>query len=192
VAGLVRRWLSGWRGVEIDMRSPLPIEEVRARLQAGVKGRWRAAASLGPGGFDGRRVIGRVRDDSIRIEAGKATIRNSWRPVARCDLDPDPGGAGCRLTGTLRAPWFVLVFSAIWLGGVCLFVVIGVLATIVALVTGHAREAGAPAAVAGAGVGFFVLGTGLIGVGFALGRKDGEFLLTWLADELQVTGPPRD
>jgi hypothetical protein len=183
VPGRVRRWRDGWRGEAIDMRSPLPIEEARARLQAGVTSLW----SADPGGLGDRRVVGWVRDDGrVRLAGRYAMVRNSWRPVARGELRPE--GTGCRLTGTLRAPLPVLVFSAIWLGGVGVFFLIGLLATIVALATGHAREAGGPAAVAAAGVGLFGSGAGLVGGCFALGRRDGDFLLDWLAGELEVVG----
>lgn len=182
--GVIRRRLAAWRGVEIDLRSPLPVDVVRVRLQTGGTSRWSPSLALSPG-FDRRRVVGRVRDDGrVRLVAANPMIRNSWRPVARGVLRAD--GTGCRLTGTLRAPWFVLIFCGIWLGFACAFAIIGFLATIVALVTGHAQEAGGPAAVAGGGLGFVAVGAGIMGFGFAMGRRDGEFLLGWLTEKMQA------
>jgi hypothetical protein len=176
-------WRSGWRGVEIDIRSPLPISEARTRLRAAVKSRWDLS------GFDGRQVVGRVRDDdTVRLQARTAMVRNSWRPVARCGLRLD--GLGCRLTGKLRAPVSVLVFSAVWLGLACVFALISLAAMLATLATGHWHDAGpATAAVAAVGIAFVVFGAGLINVGFAAGRKDGDFLLAWLAERLESTAP---
>jgi hypothetical protein len=192
VVGVIGRWLSAWRGVKIDMHSPLPVDVVRTRLEAGGTPRWSPSSALSPR-FDRRRVISRVRaDDSVRLEAAIPMIRNSWRPVAHGVLRPE--GTGCRLTATLRAPWFVLLFSGIWLSAAGAFAIVGVLATVVTLVTGHASEAGGPAAVAGGGIGFVVFGAALMGAGFAMGRRDGEFLLGWLAERLNATptGSPDD
>ena len=182
MAGIVRQWLSGWRGVPIDLSSPLPLDVARSRLRAEVQSRW------SPGGFDGRRVVGRLRDDdTMRLEARAPMIRNSWRPVARCDLGP--AGAGCRVTGTLRAPAAVLAFSAVWLTLACLAGLLGLLSLLAALATGHWHEAGGPAVVAAAAAGFVLAGSALIGVGFAFGRRDGDFLLTWLAELLDTATP---
>jgi hypothetical protein len=43
--------------------------------------------------------------------------------------------------------------------------------------------------VAAVGIAFVVFGAGLINVGFAAGRKDGDFLLAWLAERLESTAP---
>jgi hypothetical protein len=181
VPGVVGRWLSSWRGIPIDLHSPLPIDVARTRLQVGGSV-WSPALAL-TDGFSGRRVKGRVRGGHrVRLEAGFVGIRNSWRPVAHADLVAE--GTGCRLTGTLRTPLAVLLFSGIWLGIAALVAVIGFLAAVVTVATGHAREVGAPAAVAGGGLGFVAVGASLMGAGFAMGRRDAEFLLGWLEAEL--------
>jgi len=180
---LFRRWLDGWRGVPIDIRSPLSIDLARARLREGTTSRW------SPSGLDGhRRVTGRVRDDgTVRLEAGSSTVRNSWRPAAHCVLEPY--GSGCRLLGVLRAPLPVLAFSAVWLSLAGCFFLIGLAATVVTLATGHVREAGAPAALLGGSAGFVAAGGGIMGVGFAIGRRDGIFLIEWLTDQLEAADP---
>jgi hypothetical protein len=186
VGGFLRPTFGGWRGVEINMRSPLPVDVARERLRAGVAGRFRVTATFDSAAYEGRQIVGRIGDDgSVRLEAGSITVRNSWRPIAHGDLRRD--GTGSRLSGTLRVPPLVRVFSVLWLGFACLFFVITAAATIVTLATGHTRDVGDPATILGIAVAMVVFGGGLVVGGSAFGRRDGDFLLVWLAEKLEVT-----
>jgi hypothetical protein len=174
---LVRRWLGSWRAVHIEVVSPLPADVARARLRDAKQSRWSGSAD--------RQVVGRVSERSIRLAGRNGMVSNSWRPIAHCDLYPH--GRGCVLTGTLRVSRPVLIFSAVWLGIAAAVAVLSLGALLVALATGHAREAGGPAAGAGVGAGFVLIGATIMGVGFAAGRRDGEFLLAWLKETLDAS-----
>ena len=182
--GQVRHWLDGWRGVPIDVRSPLPLDQALDRLRAAAPSRWRPSVTLNPNWLGNRRVKVRVTDHHVRLEVRNPAIRNSWQPIARCTLEPD--GPGCRLLGTLRARWAVLAFSAFWLTGVGLAALVSFLATLVTLVTGDFHDAAPAATVLGATTGMAAFGVLLFGFGFALGRRDATFLHAWLTEHLQA------
>lgn len=79
-------WLRAWRSEPLAFVSPLSAEVARARLIEGRISHLRAAFSFGGGG--GFTVAGHVGARRISVQAAKAGIRNSWRPVFRGRLDP--------------------------------------------------------------------------------------------------------
>lgn len=64
-----------------------------------------------------------------------AMSRNSWRFVFEGTIYQD--GAGTRLAGTLGPNAFIPVFSAIWIGFVSLFLIVGFVGFVSNLATGH-------------------------------------------------------
>src|SRR5690348_6027856 len=115
VRGWIGFWLSGWRSEPVEFVSPLPVPEVRAVLREGSTSYLRSALSYG--GAGGYRVLGRVGERRVTLEAGRAGVRNSWRPVLHARLEA--AGTGSRLTGRLGWSPVVKAISGGWLAVVC-------------------------------------------------------------------------
>lgn len=77
--------------------------------------------------------LGRVSGATFRMYP-RGLGRNSWRWVYSGSVVAD--GEHSRLTGTLGPPRILLVFSAVWLGFVAAFVVVGIAGMIRALISG--------------------------------------------------------
>jgi hypothetical protein len=191
VAGFVRVLLGSWRAAPIDLRSTLPVDAAVARLHDGAESVWRSSFTLSVD-VGRRRVYGRVADHYFRLWAAEGFSRNSWRPVARGELEPD--GPGCRLLGQLRVGIPVLLLSTVWLALAALGSLVALLATVATLVTGDFTDARPAAITAGVACAVLLIGGLLTGAGLESGREDGEFLLDWLAERLETGrqgGPSR-
>ena len=87
------------------------------------------------GGIGGGTTFkGRIVGSSVRLTQHSGN-RNSWRFVFEGTVLPTTSGS--LLKGTVGPVKFVPVFSAIWLGGVTLFLLGGVIGVFAVSVTGH-------------------------------------------------------
>ncbi|GAB1646463.1 hypothetical protein KRMM14A1259_68860 [Krasilnikovia sp. MM14-A1259] len=158
----------------------LPVETVRARLIAGHTSYLRAAFMFG--GWGEHRVIGRVGIRRVSLEAVTVGVRNSWRPVMRGHLEPD--GTGSRLVGRLGWSPFVRAFSALWLAGVVCVFLVGVIHAAVSAWSGDVGgEVFVPCLVS---LGFLAFFVGLTAWGIYAGRRDADYLRSWLTDRVQT------
>ena len=169
----------------ILLSSPLSAEEAVVRLSREMTASQDDAI---PWLLDrrGERVVqGKVSRDRIRLAAGLYQVQNSCRPVLRARLVTTPHG--CQLTGKLgllphlRGFLFVLA-ATLSLGGI---LALGQLAldapnihSFVALMDSTMPLLGVVTA-GSIVVGFFSLLTWL-------GRKDGDYLMTWVSTRLEV------
>jgi hypothetical protein len=83
----------------------------------------------------GMAYLGRFSGASFRMYP-RGLGRNSWRWVYTGSVVSD--GDGARLTGTLGPPRVLLAFSALWVGVVVAFIVVGVVGLIHDLLTSGA------------------------------------------------------
>jgi hypothetical protein len=101
------------------MTSPLTGAELVERLSARLEPIPRSPFWYPRSGMA---YLGRVVGDSFRMYP-RGLGRNSWRWVYTGSVDSDAGTA--RLTGALGPPRLLLIFSALWVGLVVAFVVVG-------------------------------------------------------------------
>jgi len=160
--------------------SPLAVQVARQRLAAGRISYFRAAFTFG--GVGGYRVVGRVGARRIVLEAAKAGVRNSWRPVFRGRLEP--ARTGSRLVGTLGWHPVVKAITALWLGAVsCLF--LGLVVRLVALAW-NGNATGDDVLFCLVPLAFVVFFAGLSAWAILAGRGEVRYLRSWLADRLQT------
>ena len=175
----IRVWVRAWRSEPLVLVSPLPVPAVRARLIEGRTTYLRAAFTFA--GFGGYRVVGRVGERRIVLEAAAVGVRNTWRPVLRGRLEPE--GTGSRLVGRLGWSPFVKAFSALWLTIVG-SAFVGITLRAVAVVWSGEATGGVflygliP-------LGMLLFFVGLTAWGIQLGRR-AIYLRSWLGDRLQT------
>ncbi len=191
VKRLLDSWVDVWRSRPIFIHSTLPPEVAISRMKEGAHGY--VALLARSWGSAGRIVTGSIRTDRIRLVACRRLGRNSWRPVLHAQILA--ASDGCELVGSFQVPVFVQAFTAVWLSFAGLSVVMGLLATLVAIGEGpalplYSTATGSWSGVA-AGLGFTGLaacfvafGVGLAAVGSRIGLADEQYLRTWLAERL--------
>jgi hypothetical protein len=180
----IRRWLRLWRVEPVEVVSPLSVDEVEARLAAGLTTRRQVLVGQW-GDPDARAVFGRVSRRGVRLTARPRFVRNSWIPVFRGQLVP--AGAGCRLVGTIGWHPFTRAFTAVWLTMVTLFLIGTTIGAAVLTAAGHVTADFVPMVLVPAGM--LCLGGGLITGAGRAGWRDAAFLRGWLAERLQASGP---
>lgn len=173
-------WLRAWLSEPVVLRSPLPVESVRARLIEGSISGLRDEFVLGVGDY---RVVGRVGSSWISLVARKGSARNSFRPVLRGWLEPD--GAGCRLVGTFGWAPAVKAFVALWLGaGTCVFLGL-VVDAVVRAFGGDATATGFVVCLIP--LGYVLAGVAVVAKGSRVDRGEAWYFQSWLADRLQTS-----
>ena len=168
--------MRAWRSEPVALESPLPLPVVRQRLKDGSVSYLRAGFAYG--GLGGYRVVGRVCDRTVSLQAARVGIRNSWRPVMRGRLEP--AGTGTRLVGKLGWHPAVRVFSGVWVG---MAFGIFLVATGFAVAAPWDPKAFLVSLVPLGFVAFFV---GLTALCIRLSRGEVAYLRSWLADRLQT------
>jgi hypothetical protein len=161
--------------------SPLSYLRVYEQLRSGLAPRrfWDQPMSS----EDGYCVVGSMGNRWIRMEAVPSGTRNSFRPIARVRLDSLARGS--RLTGTVRVPFLVRVFSAFWLFAACCFVVVAVGIDVDSLMTG--RAAWGDALLVLVPVAMIVFIAALTSWGIDSGRDDTRYLHAWLVERLHAS-----
>jgi hypothetical protein len=134
-------------------------------------------------GWGSRIVVGTVSQRRLRLTAMSPRVRNSFRPVLRAELTP--ASDGCVLTGTIGWHAVVRVFNFVWLSGVALFFLTGVVGAVGLAAAGQGASALGMLAFAALALGFAAFFMGLLALGGRSGRKDEEFLRDWLSERLQ-------
>ena len=167
--------MRAWRSEPLVLESPLPLPVVRQRLIDGSTSYLRASFTYG--GFGGFRVVGRVGNRAISLQAARIGVRNSWRPVLRGRLEA--AGAGTRLVGKLGWHPAVKAFSAVW---------VGIAFGIFVVSTGFAAAAANPRALLFSLVplGFVAFFVGLTALCIRLSRGEETYLRSWLIERLQT------
>ena len=173
-------WLRAWRSEPWEFVSPLFVEEARTRLIEGSTSYLRSALTFGGGG--GFSVIGRVGTTRISLQAVQAGVRNSWRPLLRGRLEP--AGTGSRFAGTIGWSPFIRAFSGLWLGGVCCFFL--ALAGRAAALAWRGEATADAFLICLAPLGFVLFFVALTSWGIHAGRREAEYLRSWMADRLQA------
>ena len=134
-------------------------------------------------GLGPRIVAGRVSPDYVRLAAMRPGVQNGWRPSFRGKLAPH--GAATQLVGKMGVPTAVKIFSAVWLGGVACFFVIGLVGSLDELARGRVADAGGWFVFTAATLGFASFFMGLTWLAGRSGKKDEAYLRQWLQDQLQ-------
>lgn len=181
-------WTSSWRSTQIIVASPMSVATASATLASEVTGYGSLLAQSFSFGLGPRVVTGRVNGDYVRIQALRPGMRNSWRPRFEGRLYPTE--RGCQLVGDLGMIPFVKAFSVLWLGGVGVFFVIGVVGFLGRLFQGNPSKGLPLLGFAAVAVGFAVFFVALTALGTSMGRKDEAFLREWLAERLQERSGP--
>lgn len=167
-------WSGGWRDEQFIITSPMSVEQALRRLNERLDVRQKR--TLGDWSRSDIQVRGRVdsRSREIVLRASRAGQRNSFRPVLRGQLRP--AGAGCQLRCRLGWHPFVRVFSLVWLGGVLLLLLAGLV------------EAAYPLALAS--VLFLLFFVGLVAVAGMAARGEVDYLNTWLRESVSESSTP--
>ena len=171
-------WLQLWRDEHVELRSPLASTQAQERLALATGARGGQTVVDEAGDDSGFVVVGTVTGPNISLYAGRAGVRNAWRPVLRAHVVPsDPG---CLVTGQLGWQPRVRRASLLWLVADIGLAVAGVVKVIKADLdvdrTGALRQLPLPVAAIGFG-GLFVA---LTIVASSWGRKDIPLLREWL------------
>lgn len=179
----VRQWLRLWRDERIEISSSLPVLTAVERLADGVTSSRGLIVHGMEMGWGSRIVVGEVSQRQLRLTAMRLGGRNSFRPVLRGELTAAPDG--CVLTGTFGWHPVVRVFNLLWLTGVGVFFLTGVVGSVGLAASGQGTSALGMLAFAAVAVGFAAFFVGLLTFGGWLGRKHEEFLRDWLSVRLQ-------
>jgi hypothetical protein len=135
----------------------------------------------------GPRVIkGKVSAKEVRIYATHRGVSNSWRRVLFGRVVATPEG-GSALEGELRLLVFVAVFLRVWVGGVCLFSIILIPASIGsaigAVIHGDPAEVLNDMTMLGFLLVFWSAAALISWVATQAGKADEKFLLAWLSEQ---------
>ncbi len=161
---------------EIELLSPLPLEQCLERLKPLIEDQWRWSDP-------GRKpLVGRFEGTILRVRK-RIPYRNSFQTQLKAELMPE--GNRTLFRCRFGAHPFVLIFMALWCA---------LLAAITAPILIQAIEAGTSFQTAGPGLlippamlGFGIL---LIVVGRLLARNEQQFMLDLFEEELRAR--PRD
>ena len=128
----VRRWVrQRMLRRPFELQSSLAPESALAVLRENVA----PIPVVSFGGISGGTPFkGKIKGASVRLTKHSGN-RNSWRLIFVGGVAPTETGSALR--GTIGPMTFVPVFSAIWLGGVTLFLLGGVIGVITVSATGH-------------------------------------------------------
>jgi hypothetical protein len=175
------RWCRLWRREPIDIRSALPPWDVEQRAaERATRHGLRLVYSLSSGSDP--RVAGELSQARVRLSVVHPGSRqNGLAPAVRGRLVPD--GSGSRLIATIGPRTGARVFSHVWLGGVCLAFVGGLVATVVSAASGHFARAPWPALLI-PGV-MLAVGAVAMSSGLRAGRRERDILRGWLAETLR-------
>jgi len=179
----VRAWLRLWRDERIQLPSSLPVLSALHQLADGVTSPQELFVHGMEPGWGSRIVVGTVSQRRLRLKAMSPWVRNSFRPVLRGELTP--ASDGCVLTGTIGWHPAVRVFIFVWLTGVAVFFLTGVVGAAGFAAAGQGSSALGMLAFAAVAVGFAAFFMCLLALGGRLGPKDEEFLRDWLSESLQ-------
>ncbi|WP_143232932.1 hypothetical protein [Actinoplanes regularis] len=177
----IKFWFGAWRSEPVVFVSPLSVRAARTALSEGSVSYSRAYPSF-EGGLDGYRVVGRVGEDEISLEARQVGMRNSWLPVMKGRLEP--AGTGSRLAGTLGWPPVVKAFSALWLSFMCCIFLVLVIRVVTLALRGKAGGMDFLGCLVP--LGFVLSFVGLTSWASYSGRGNAKYLRSWLAERLQV------
>jgi hypothetical protein len=179
----VRAGLRLWRDERIQMPSSLPVLTALEQLADGVTSSQKLFVHGVEMGWGSQIVVGKVSQRRLRLTALSPWVRNSFRPVLRGELTP--ASDGCVLTGTIGWHPAVRVFNVVWLTGVAIFLLTGVVGAVGLAAAGQGTRALGLLAMAVVAVGFAALFIALLALGGWLGRKDEKFLRDWLSERLE-------
>jgi hypothetical protein len=181
----VRQWLRLWQDERIEMLSSLSVPAVVEQLADVTSSRGLVLRGMETG-WGSRIVVGEVSRGRLRLRAMRPGVRNSFRPVLRGELTPTSDG--CVLIATIGWHPAVRVFNILWISTWAVFILTGVAGCVGLAASGDEANAMGMLAFAGVTLVFGAVFAGLLAFGGWLGRKDEEFLRSWLNVRLQ---PPR-
>ena len=164
----------------MKLRTHLPIDECRARLESAIDPERFAFTPSGHSGS--REILGSIGDSSFRLQK-RRTYRNSFAPFFYGRFRA--ADSGTLIDGECRMHLVVKVFMGYWFSFVVLAACFGIVSF---LSTDRVhREPGAgilsvlfPAAL-------FAFGFGLVTIGRWLARDEEQAILTFLKDTLEAT-----
>ncbi len=157
---------------EIDLISPLPLDECRRRLSANIATRWLTPSD--------KPLIGTLSDTTLRVRK-KIAYRNSFQTFLFARLTAQGRHTALRCRFSMHP--FVLIFMIVWFSG--LLVGVGGANLILSLAN---LKAGRPMLDPGALIPLLMMifGIGLVVAGRTLARDERQFLIDLLCRLLEA------
>lgn len=172
------RLLASLQPRSLAVQSPLPPPELIDVLNGSTASTGQTLRKSFSFGLAGRTVTGEVSQQRVRLVARRSGIANAWRP--RFEGKIGAAGSGSVVSGTVGWSRTVYAFTAGWFGFVAVLAGIGAVVAILSAISGHSSSAAHGAAFFAACLGFIAVGAALVAGATAAGRRDEQYLRTWL------------
>lgn len=180
---VVMDWLGLWRATPFVVQCDLPVEVAVARLNAAKAGpNYRYQAIRGRGS-DSPLIRGKARADWVRLVAIRR-VRNAWAPVF-CGRFIR-AQRGCRLEGSFAVRSVALIFNGIILAIAAVMAVLVLVAAARSMVVGAWATGLNTLLPLAAAIGIAAAQIVLIGLAGRSGKRDRQFLESWLNQVLTL------
>lgn len=172
------RLLASLKPRSLAVQSPLPPPELADVLNRSAATAGQVLRDSCSFGLADRTVRGEISQQRVTLVALRPGIANAWRP--RFEGKIDAAGTGSVVSGTVGWSRTVCVFTVGWFGFITVLAGIGAVAAIVSAISGHSSSAAHGTAFFAACLGFIAVGAALVAGATAAGRRDEQYLRTWL------------